>query len=258
MFIIGDLVVFKTDVNKYIYKVTEINEIAEELLLVGYSYRMIKWAKYDEVEKASSEDIKKENNKNDRYYKSIVKGSKERQAKVIFGRVLHIDGDQEFLNNCLQLYEELHIPHVGLHLHEKETAKLIQDIMQHITPDIVVITGHDSYNGNGKADLENYENSQSFLAAIREIRKLYGYQEVTIIAGACESHFEALMGSGANFASSPKRINTHTYDPAVVAIKVATTSTHKVVDFNNILKYIENGRAAIGGIETLGKMRLLL
>ena len=79
-----------------------------------------------------------------------------------------------------------------------------------------------------------------------------------VIAGACGSHFEALIASGANFASSPKRINTHTYDPAVAAIKVATTPINRIVNFDGILKYIENGHDALGGVETMGKMRLLL
>ena len=70
--------------------------------------------------------------------------------------------------------------------------------------------------------------------------------------------FESLIANGANFASSPKRIHIHTYDPAVIAIKCATTSYLQNVDFNQILKYIENGKDAVGGIETKGKMKLLL
>ena len=83
-------------------------------------------------------------------------------------------------------------------------------------------------------------------------------QDVIIIAGACGSNFEALIANGANFASSPKRINIHTYDPAVIAIKCATTSCNKTINFESVLKYIENGRSAYGGIETKGKMKLLL
>ena len=72
-----------------------------------------------------------------------------------------------------------------------------------------------------------------------------------------ESHFEYLIGKGANFASSPGRINTHTYDPAIVAIKVASTSKNQTVDFSDISKFIEDGRKAIGGVETEGKMKLI-
>mgnify|MGYP006325462759 CR=1 FL=1 len=79
-----------------------------------------------------------------------------------------------------------------------------------------------------------------------------------IIAGACQSNYEDLIKAGANFASSPKRINIHTYDPAVIAIKCATTSCNQTIDFNNLLKFIENGRDAYGAIETKGKMKLLM
>ena len=96
------------------------------------------------------------------------------------------------------------------------------------------------------------------METIRKIRKHYMLDDLCIIAGACGSNYEALIASGANFASSPKRINIHTYDPAVIAIKVASTSINKTIDFESCLKLIENGRNAFGGIETKGKMRIFL
>ena len=43
-------------------------------------------------------------------------------------------------------------------------------------------------------------------------------------AGACQSHFEALIRAGANFASSPSRINIHALDPVYVVGKISFTS----------------------------------
>ena len=40
-----------------------------------------------------------------------------------------------------------------------------------------------------------------------------------IVAGACQSHFEALLRAGANFASSPARILIHALDPLCIAAK---------------------------------------
>ena len=57
-----------------------------------------------------------------------------------------------------------------------------------------------------------------------------------------------MIGSGANIASSPKRLNTHTYDPAIAAIKVATTPYDARVDFKYIYKYIENIIVETGNI----------
>ena len=75
--------------------------------------------------------------------------------------------------------------------------------------------------------------------------------------GACQSNFEALIANGANFASSPKRINVHIYDPAIIAIKVSTTAYNKIVNFDSLSNVIENLNDAYGGIETMGKMRIL-
>ena len=54
--------------------------------------------------------------------------------------------------------------------------KIVQYI--EVTPDIIVVTGHDSYNQQGKADLKNYENSQNFIDTVRLIRRHYGMDEV--------------------------------------------------------------------------------
>ena len=91
---------------------------------------------------------------------------------------------------------------------------------------------------------------------MKEVRKYN--QSCCIIAGACQSNFEALIASGADFASSPDRINIHVYDPAIIAIKAATTSFRQLIDFESICKYIEKGKSAFSGIQTFGKMKLIL
>jgi spore coat assembly protein len=253
MFKIGDLVVINDD--KKIYKIANIEETIK---IVGYSYRIIRYVKEEDIRFATKEEILKENDENEKLKQKTLNIVNIRNKKILFGRILHIDGDEEYLNSCLKLYKEVGIYAEGIHLKEKETPGKIEKLLLDVTPDIIVITGHDVYKGVDKSSLENYENSKYFVETVRKIRKHYLIDSVVIIAGACGSHFEALIASGANFASSPKRINTHTYDPAIVAIKIASTPITNLVDFNNILKYIENGREAIGGIETFGKMRLLL
>lgn len=255
MFNIGDLVIIIKDVNRYVYK---IKSISDKICLVGYSYRIIRYVTSDEIKKAPDELLLKEEKNLEKAKEVIKKTSGIRNPKALFGRILHIDGDIDYLNSCLELYKEVGIYAEGIYIPEKEGHLKIEKILFEITPDIIVITGHDAYNGADKASLENYENSKYFMKTIRAIRKHYLLDSVVVIAGACSSHFEALIASGANFASSPKRINTHTYDPAVVAIKVASTPINRIVNFENIIKYIENGRDAIGGVETNGKMRLLL
>ena len=191
---------------------------------------------------------------------SLLKNSNLTRSnnKIIYGTILHIDGDEEYLQSCLELYEEMNIFANGIFLKEENVKDQIEKLILDLTPDIVVITGHDLYNGKGLKDLDNYTNTKHFMEAVRKIRKHYLQDNMTVIVGACGSNFEALIASGANFSSSPKRINIHTYDPAVIAIKVATTSINQMVDFNQTLKYIEHKKDAFGGIETKGKMKILL
>lgn len=252
---VGDIVYIKKNNRKNLFRIKDIN--GDKIILFGYNNRQIITVDVSDIEVASKESIENSHKMERKIQNRIVTTSKARRMyPALFGRILHIDGDSDFLKSCMELYQELDIYAYGLNIQEKKIHEQIEKIILQITPDIIVITGHDQYNGKGLRELSNYENTPYFIEAIRKIRK--HFSDTVIIAGACGSNFEALIANGANFASSPKRINTHTYDPAVVAIKVATTPVDRKVDFANILKYIENGKDALGGIETSGKMKLLL
>ena len=254
MYKINDVVKYKKE-NKYIFYIKKINY--PFYTLCGVNNRMIIICQEEDIELADVEEIKHIYNKDENKKKRVINLFKTRKSNTaLYGRVLHIDGDEEFLNKCLELYKDLGIYAYGVSLSEKDIYMHIEKIVLEITPDIIVLTGHDQYFGEDVKNLDNYENSKCFIKAIRRIRK--HFLDIVIIAGACGSHFEALIGNGANIASSPKRVNTHTYDPAICAIKVATTPYDQRVDFRNIYKYIENGKDAIGGIETNGKMKLLM
>lgn len=255
MFDVGNIVFIKGESRKNLFRIKEINK--DIFLLQGFNNRQVISKNKADIELATKEEIEKSLKKERKIQHRIVMTSKSRNSfPAVFGRILHIDGDEEFLKSCMELYQELDIYAYGLNINEKKVHTIIEEIILEITPDIVVITGHDQYNGKGLKEINNYENTKYFMKAIRNIRRRFS--DIIIIAGACGSNFEALIASGANFASSPKRVNTHTYDPAVVAIKAATTPMDRKIDFNNIIKYIENGKEALGGVETNGKMKLLL
>lgn len=256
MFVINDLVCIKSDINKIVYSIVNIEE--NIAFLEGYIYRIKTSVTIDDIEYASDDLILKEDNTLNKVLDKTTKQRVRSSNKVIYGTVLHIDGDEKFLNSCVELYKEMNIHCWGLHIKENQIKNCIDKILDEITPDIVVLTGHDYFNGKDIKDINNYENTPKFIEVIRLIRRRFDKDSVIIIAGACSSHFESLIANGANFASSPKRINIHTYDPAVIAIKCATTSCNQTIDFNNLLKFIENGRDAYGAIETKGKMKLLM
>ena len=72
--------------------------------------------------------------------------------------------------------------------------------------------------------------------------------------GACQSYFEAIISAGANFASSPKRVNIHALDPAIVASSLAFSDKNKNIDLIKILDKTKYGSNGMGGIITKGMM----
>lgn len=250
----GKLVVIKNDHHRVVYEVMD--EYETKLVLRGITYRVVRVVAVEEVIEATEEDVAKEIEYAEKYYNKLQGVHIRNNKKYILGTILHLDGDEKYLKKCMELYDSLDIFAYGVRIDEAKMPEEIEGLLKQITPDIIVITGHDSYNSKGISDLSNYKNTVNFMETVKKIRRWN--TTCCIIAGACQSHFEALMASGATFASSPKRVNIHTFDPAVIAIKVATTSFMKVVDFTSIIKYIEDGRDAYGGVEALGKMKMLL
>ena len=249
---VGSLVVIKNDKQKCLYKIFKMYTKHEETicLLYGVYYRITR----EELMR----NLIEEENKDKKYYLNIIKRSERSpKQKYVLGKILHIDGDCEYLNKCLELYEELGIYAYGKCIPENRMSEDIGKYLLEIDPDIVVITGHDLYNNKGIKELDNYVNTKNFMKVVKEIRKVKE-NSCVIIAGACQSNFEALIASGADFASSPKRINVHTYDPAIIAIKASTTSFTKIISSDDLYKYIENGRDAYSGLQTFGKMRLMI
>ena len=84
-------------------------------------------------------------------------------------------------------------------------------------------------NGTGFTDIYNYRNSRYFINTVKEARRASGGKDLVIFAGACQSFFEAIMDSGANFASSPARVLIDFMDPLIIEEKVAITSEEKNV-----------------------------
>src|SRR5699024_4375302 len=174
--------------------------------------------------------------KNTEYKKLESKKIQRFQLPV---KVLHIDGDRLYLKKCIDLYQKLGIHVHGLHVKEDELPFEIERIVKKIQPNIIVLTGHDAYSKakGSKSDLRAYRNSRYFVEAVRKVRGVYPHlDQMIIFAGACQSHFESIIRAGANFASSPGRINIHALDPVYVVAKVAYTPFMDRVNIYEILK----------------------
>ena len=166
------------------------------------------------------------------------------------GVILHIDGDEEYLDRCMNFYEKMHVKANGVYIPELEMSSRISSLLEKYHPDILVLTGHDAFYKQDK-----YQYSSSYIEAVREARKYEKNQDkLIVIAGACQSNYEDLIRAGANFASSPKRINIHALDPAVIAVSIAFSDKNKSIDLLPLIEKTKFGSDGIGGIITSGTM----
>ncbi|NLD26512.1 MAG: hypothetical protein GX661_04040 [Acholeplasmataceae bacterium] len=253
----SSLVVLKSEEKKIIYIIEEIIS-QEKVYISGLHYRIRKIVALADLRPATEAEIIQEEKKAQTYFLSVSNLKKRSNKNYLLGKVLHIDGDQKYLDKCLELYKEIGVFANGLTIRENEVHQRIAPLLVSLNPDVVVITGHDVYNQKGLKDLENYSNTSYYIKAVKRIREIKSRSDVVVIAGACQSNFEALIANGADFASSPKRINIHTFDPAVIAIKAATTAFNKIINLSEALRFIDKGSEAFGGLETYGKMKLFI
>jgi spore coat assembly protein len=177
------------------------------------------------------------------------------------GKVLHLDGDPTYLRKSMQIYGELRVPAEGFYIPEAQMADALHRLLPQIKPDIVVITGHDGIlkqrKGGGPSNLSSYKNSQNFVNAVQIARQYERNRDsMIIVAGACQSHFEALLRAGANFASSPARILIHALDPLCIAAKLSYTSVKDTISMLDIVDLTVTGLDGLGGVETRGSYRM--
>lgn len=193
-----------------------------------------------------------------------IKGSvfqKSENGEVTFGRagrVLHVDGDEEYINICLRGYKQLGIEAYGKIVPEMQQPDVVVDLLREYKPDILVLTGHDGMLKGSQhfRSINSYRNSRYFVEAVKRAREYQPvYDNLVIFAGACQSHFEALMEAGANFASSPHRVLIHALDPVFICEKIAFGNISRFLTPNEILENTITGSKGIGGLQTRGMYR---
>jgi spore coat assembly protein len=174
------------------------------------------------------------------------------------GKVLHLDGDEEYLETCLNEYKRLGITTVGKFIAEREQPLKVYGLLQEYRPDILVLTGHDGFiKGNDSyGNINSYRNSGYFAEAVKEARRFNNDMDgLVIFAGACQSLYDEIMRAGANFASAPFRDLIHALDPVRVCQKVAFTSIEKVLKAEDVIDNTITGKTGVGGMQTRGKYR---
>ncbi|EKN64410.1 sporulation peptidase YabG [Schinkia azotoformans MEV2011] len=274
---VGDLVTRKSYKQDLLFRVTEINN--NIAILLGEDVRLIADApisdlliiddkEYKSRQKKEKEKVDKSNwlfrqdynliRQRNEYHASSGYSHSESYFQMP-GRVLHLDGDPVYLQKCRTLYERLGVPIYGVHMSEKEMPERVGRLIEQMRPDILVVTGHDAYlKSKGKiSDLKAYRHSRYFAQTVYEARKKVPHlDQLVIFAGACQSHFESLIKAGANFASSPTRINIHALDPVYIVAKISYTPIKDHINVWDVLRNTLTGEKGLGGVETRGLLRI--
>lgn len=234
-----------------------VNIIDNTAYLSGVFVRLFADCDVSDLKPIDSIEFKKRKDEDLRIQNDIIEGYKRKMGHIT-GKILHFDSDSSYLDKCLNLYKAMNIYATGIILDEASFCDEVIKNIKKYRPNIVILTGHDSYNKKEIKDINNYKNTKHFMKAILKIREFYSLDDICIYAGACGSNFEALIAAGANFASSINRENIEAYDPAIVGILAAITPLDQIIDIKNLYNFSKIKRFSIGGIETYGKMRLLM
>lgn len=243
MFKVGDYVTRKKYNNDIIFKIDKIED--NKIFLKGIDVRLYADSTDDDLiltKIPKKKEIEKTRNLNTEDYFYIP------------GKILHLDSDEDYLKDCLQYYKENKVIAFGYLFNERDYKDNIVKLIKKHNPNIIVLTGHDAYYKNKKEN-KNYMNSEFYIETVKEIRKEYiSHNELIIFAGACQSNYDGLLKSGATYASSPKHINIHSLDPAIISTYIALTDSNETVEVKNLLQKTKYGSDAIGGIITKGMM----
>lgn len=247
MFQIGDLVTRKSYDNDIVFKI--INIEGNTYILKGVVVRLFA--------DSPVEDLKIYNSTSIDDFTPDIDGYRSLERDEYFylpGRILHIDGDKDYLDKCMNFYKKNRLKAFGLYTTDDSLITDVIGNLKKYNPDILVITGHDAYYRK-KRNNKQYKNTSNFVSAVKEAREYEkSHEKLIIISGACQSNYEELIMAGSNFASSPKKVNIHALDPAIVATMVAFSDKNNNIDLIKILNSTKYKSDGIGGIITKGTM----
>ena len=247
----GDFVTRKSYNHDTIFKV--VNIVDNMYFLKGAEVRLYADSDFNDL-------VKCEQPREEEYPTDDERASKNIENSDYFylpGKILHIDGDNEYLEKCLKFYKNSGVYAIGKKINEEDIYEQIGMLLKEHKPDIVIITGHDAYykKKGSITNNDNYKNTKNFIKAVKTARNYEkSHDKLVIIAGACQSNYEELIKAGANYASSPKRVNIHALDPAIIAVTIALTERNREIDLKSTLEKTKYGKDGMGGIIGNGLM----
>lgn len=248
---VGDFVTRQSYNNDIVFEVVGINE--DLFILRGIDFRLEADAPREDLVKLEKKILE-----NDEDYTKIVNNLIKNDRDEYFylpGVVMHVDSDKNYMKRCINFYKKANVLAYGIHIEEKDLSTRLPKYLREINPDILIITGHDAYYKKRKEGASDYKNSNYFIDAVKIARKYEKSNEkLVIIAGACQSNYEELIKAGATFASSPKRINIHALDPAIIATTISLSDRNEELNLMDLLSKTKYGKDGIGGLKSKGMM----
>ena len=157
---VNDLVTRHKYGNDIVFKITKIeNNIA---YLKGEVIRLFADAELSDLTRVEVDDS----------LKNIPSFAFKKESGQINGKILHIDGDEYYLNKAMEYYKKANVSCVGYFIREQNVGISLKNLLNEHHPDILVITGHDSLlKGQNINDINSYRNSKYFVEEKR-IKKI--------------------------------------------------------------------------------------
>jgi spore coat assembly protein len=267
IFNIGDIVIRKSYGGDLLFKVVNIKHDcngSDCYVLRGLSSRIEADSSAEDLVKQDSRDAYSRAYNELRLAKMAIEGTVPvfrnflRRIRKKPGKILHIDSAEDFMVQCMDFYKQSGIKCYGKLASESKQPSLVKQFLNAYRPDILVITGHDGLKKGAKNIylLDNYANSSYYIEAVKIARAFQpNPDKLCIFAGACQSYYEAIMDAGADFASSPKRVLINALDPAIVAQKISTTDSSRILTPKSVISLTITGSNGIGGKDTRGQMK---
>jgi len=192
---VGDIVGRRSYNSDTMFRIEEIH--GDIAYLKGIFFRLTADAPISDLEIISREEYQRAEQIEFDQYRTILPPVMSQMRSYdngdfyISGRILHIDGDEEYLQKSIKLYKYAKVYAQAFAIPEKEMGVRVPELVKKLRPNIVVITGHDALEDKEhEEDLNSYRSSKYFVEtvnALREIEPSLDY--LIVIAGACQSHF---------------------------------------------------------------------
>ena len=114
------------------------------VILKGISERIEADSYIEDLYLIPKSKIQKELDKIDRKIeKRVSKEEYKRSGRIINGKILHLDGERKYSEKSLRYYHKMGLQAIVKNIPENKQPKMVYNLLQYYTPDILVITGHD-------------------------------------------------------------------------------------------------------------------